>query len=283
MRIALLTLEATANARAVRRFVAAHAADIVLVGLSDPFRREAGGSLGQTWRRVSQSGPGILRYLTMNFALPRWVGASFKRDAGTEVDGTPLALACRARGIRALDVADVNGPVFREALATSGADLLVTFHFDQILSAATIGAVASGGINVHPSLLPAHRGPVPTLHALIDDPVRLGVSVHRLAPKIDAGALLAQVEVPDDTGLTALGAAARLHLAALPLLDGVLRDLAAGTAAETPLPVLPYRGFPTRGQLRRLGERGRSAAGPSDLREARNAAAITVAAAERRT
>ncbi len=267
MRIALLTLEALVNARAVRRFVAAHAPDIALVGLSDPFRPEAGGSFGQTWRHLRQSGPRFLPYLALNFALPRAVDHLSRPKPG-DVDGTPLAATCRAGAIRCETVRDVNGPAFRQALAESGAELLVTFHFDQILSAETIAAAPRGGINVHPGLLPDHRGPVPTIHALADARIALGVSIHRLAARIDAGALLAQAALPDAPGLSAIGAARLLHEAALPLLDEVLADLASGEAVETPLPVLPYRGFPTPDELSGLARKGRSAANWADLRAA---------------
>lgn len=264
MRIALLTLEAHANARAVRRFLAARASEIVLVGLSDPYRPQAGGALGQTMRRLRRSGPRILPYLALNFALPGLL-AALRRPGPGDVDRLPLARACRARGIAALTVRDVNGEAFRTALAASGADLIVSFHFDQILAAETIAGVPLGGINVHAGLLPLHRGPVPTIHALLDDPVRLGVSIHRLVPQIDAGALLAQAGIADEPGLTALGAAARLHEAALPLLDRVLGEIAAGTAAETKLPVLPYREFPSAAEMAALRRRGRRAAGAADL------------------
>lgn len=265
MRIALLTLEALANARAVRRFVAAHAADIALVGLSDPYRPEAGGAVGQTMRRLRQSGPGILPYLTMNFTLPGIVGA-IPGAKPTDVDRVPLARACSAHGIETVTVRDVNGPDFLKRLGISGAELIVSFHFDQILKAETIAAVPRGGINVHAGLLPLHRGPVPTIHALLDDPVRLGVTIHRLVPQIDAGAALAQVEIADEPGLTAIGAAARLHEAALPLLAGLLPEIAAGTATETPLPVMRYRPFPTAAELARLRRKGRKLASASDLR-----------------
>ena len=265
MRIALLTLEALANARAVRRFVAAHAAEIVLVGLSDPYRPSAGGLFGQTWQRLRRSGPRILPYLVLNFALPG-LAAAFRRPRAGDVDGTNLTESCRQRGIPVATVRDVNGAEFRADLARAEPDLLLVYHFDQILSAGTIAAAPLGGINVHAGLLPQHRGPVPTVHALLDRPVALGVSVHRLVPKIDAGALLAQASIPDEPGLTALAAAARLHEAALPLLDELLPRLATGTAPETELPLLPYRGFPTPAELARLARSGRQAAGWSDLR-----------------
>ncbi len=267
MRIALLTLEALANARAVRRFVAADPGRIAMIGLSDPFRAEKGGALGQTWTRLKGSGPRLLPYLFLNFSLPRLVGALPGRDGGAP-EATPLRRLAERHGITAETVPDVNAEAFRRRIAASGADVIVTFHFDQILTAETIAAAPLGGLNVHPSLLPDHRGPVPTIHALLDDPVRLGVSIHRLVPKIDAGGLVAQAGLADEPALTSLGAAARLHEAAIPLLDRALADLAAGRLAETALPLLPYRGFPTRADLARLAGKGRRPAGWSDLRAA---------------
>ena len=267
MRIALLTLEALAAARAVRRFVAADPERIALIGLSDPFRREAGGALGQTWKRLRVSGPGILPYLFLNFSAPRLAGL-LRRPDPADVGATPIRRTAERLGISTIDVPDVNAPAFRERLAASGADLLVTFHFDQILKAETIATPTLGGINVHAGLLPRHRGPVPTIHALLDEPVALGVSIHRLAPRIDAGALLGQVTLPDEPGLTALSAASRLHEAALPALEEALRAVTSGSGDGTALPVLPYRGFPTPGELRQLRAKGRRAAGFRDLRAA---------------
>lgn len=262
MRIALLTLEALAAARAVRRFVASNPGRIALVGLSDPFRPEQGGSLGQTVKRVRASGPGILPYLFLNFSLPRLAGAVLPRRS--EVERVPLRETCRRLGIPAVDMRDVNGDAFRRQLVDSGADLIVTFHVDQILRAETIAAVPLGGINVHSALLPKHRGPVPTIHGLLDDPVELGVTIHRLVPKIDAGGMLGQAAIPDRPGLTALEAAGLAHEAALPLLETVLSQIEAGTAVEQALPTLPYRGFPTAAEMRALRRKGRSAAGWRD-------------------
>jgi methionyl-tRNA formyltransferase len=268
MRIALLTLEGVAASRAVRRFIAADPRRLALVGLSDPFRREAGGALGQTVKRLRQSGPRLIPYLFLNFSAPRIAGALRPPARAGDTDRTPVPRLCRELGVPVAEVSDVNAPEFRTRLAESGADLILTFHFDQILRAETIAVARRGGINVHPGLLPKHRGPVPTIHALLDDPVELGVTVHRLVPKIDAGALLAQATIPDEPRLTSLEAASRLHEAALPLLERVLADIAAGQEVETRLPTLPYRGFPAPGEMRHLAAKGRRAAGWSDLRAA---------------
>lgn len=265
MRIALFTLESLANATAIRRFVANHGHTLVLVGLSDPFRKSMGGSLGQTWRHLRRSGPRFLPYLAANFSIPRLRGALPAVTQHAVVEHTPLQVLCRQLEIPTVVVDDVNGDEMRKRLASSHVDLIVSFHFDQIFSAATLATASRGGINVHPSLLPRHRGPVPTLHALLDVPTRFGVTVHRLVEQIDAGAILAQQSVDLPVGTTALRAAGLLHEAGEVLLADVLEKLAAGTQAEHPVQALPYCHFPSRELLDELSRRGLKAAGLADI------------------
>lgn len=248
MRIAIFTLEALAAAEAVSRFIAAEAGRIALVGLSDPYRPAMGGMFGQTWRHVRRSGIGVLPYLAANFSLPPIANALGR---GPVLPGS----MARRHGIPVLRVGDVNGTALHGALRAHGIDLILSFHFDQIFRAETLAVPAFGGINVHPSLLPHHRGPVPTLHALADGGP-FGVTIHRLAPKIDAGAVLAQAELTPPPGLSSIGVAAFAHLAALELLPAVLGDIAAaGQVVET----MPYRGFPSRAELASLNRAGGAA------------------------
>ncbi len=72
--------------------------------------------------------------------------------------------------------------------------------------------------------------------------------------------MLAQQQVELSPTLSAVAMAAALHEAALPLLRQVLDQLAAGTASETALPLLPYCGFPSPILLRELARKGRQIA-----------------------
>jgi len=94
--------------------------------------------------------------------------------------------------------------------------------------------------------------------------------VHRLASEIDAGGILAQEAVALPSGVTASRAAMLLHEAGRPLLESVLAEAErAGALPEgRRVPVLPYCGFPTPGQLRDLKRRGRRLVDAGDLREA---------------
>lgn len=250
LRIALFTLDSAISGPAVATFVAAHAAEIVLIGRSLPFRPGEGGPLRQAWRHLRRSGPRLLPYLWVNYALPprqkvRAIGA--------------------ARGIPVLELADVNGAAAAAAIRAARPDVLVACHFDQIFAPATLALAPLGGINLHPSLLPRHRGPVPTIWALAEEPPDFGVSIHRIAPRIDAGAILAQRRLALPPGTTASAAARALHLAGIPLLSQVLAGLAGAAVLPPAEPILPYCPFPPASLLRSLAARRRRLVDAVDL------------------
>lgn len=252
LRVALLTLPSVMSDAASLAFAHELGPRLVLLGVSDPMRANAGGAIGQLRRHVARSGPRILPYVMLGFGVPGRRRA-FRRAAA-------------AAGARFAVVRDVNGPDFLDTLRAAAPDLIVTLHFDQILAPHSIGAARLGGINLHPSLLPDHRGPVPAFWALSDGAGAFGCSVHRLAARIDAGALLAQGQVMLRPGLSALDAARRLHLAGLPLLRETLAAIeATGMPDGTVLPLLPYRGFPDRAALRDAARRGLHLVRPRDL------------------
>ncbi len=273
--IALFALAALPNARAVRRFVTDHADTIAFVGLSNAERPSTGGLVGQVRRHLARSGPTILPYLAVNFGLPDllrplapWTQSlTGSRDVP---EATPLAMLCARLGITTASIDDVNGPVVTEALRSHAPDLIVSFHFDQIFSGETLALARLGGLNVHPSLLPRHRGPVPTIHALAEGNGGFGVTVHRLVPEIDAGAILAQEPVGLPPDVTATRAAIRLHEHGRVLLDNVLRQI--GEEGRVPvgraLPVEPYCGFPDKAMLKAIRRQGRKLTDARDLREA---------------
>ncbi|WP_375464490.1 formyltransferase family protein [uncultured Methylobacterium sp.] len=274
-RIALFVLEALPNARTVRRFVADHAADIALVGLSNAERPATGGLIGQVRTHLARSGRRFLPYLAVNFGLPdlmRLIAPLTQSLSGTReaAEATPLRALCGRLQIPTLAVDAVNGAEVARAMAEHAPDLIITFHFDQILSAQTLALARLGGLNVHPGLLPRHRGPVPTIHALSDGPDAFGVTIHRLAVAIDTGAILEQEAVALAPDVTATRASVLLHEHGRRLLDKVLDAVARDGALSEgrSAPVLPYCPFPDRALLDDLHRRGLRLTDAHDLREA---------------
>jgi len=110
----------------------------------------------------------------------------------------------------------LKSPEAVEELARFHPDLIVVAAFGLILPPAVLSLPRSGCLNVHPSLLPRHRGPSPVANAVLCGDEVSGVSIMLMDEGMDSGAVLARQEVPispeDTTGsltakLAQLGAA----------------------------------------------------------------------------
>jgi len=256
LRLAILTLESTASAEAAARVVRDTPQEVVFLGVSDPFR----GGVARTRDLLARCGPRILPWLFVEFAAPRLL-----RQKGTG----PLSAAAAARGLRATTVPDINQGLAHAALEAARPDLIVTCHFDQILSPATLALATRGGVNLHPSLLPLHRGPMPCFWAAADGNGEFGVTVHRLAPRIDAGAILAQRAVTPPPRATVSATARALHLAGAEMLLRVIEDIAADRERGREVATMPYRPFPDRAAMKAAAKAGVRLCGLGDLRAAR--------------
>ncbi len=83
-----------------------------------------------------------------------------------------------------------------EAARKLDPDLLVVVAFGTILKKDFLDLFPQGGINVHASLLPRFRGPSPIAAAILAGDRETGVTVQRLALKMDAGEILGVRKVP---------------------------------------------------------------------------------------
>jgi methionyl-tRNA formyltransferase len=133
----------------------------------------------------------------------------------------------------------VNEDHCRLDLAALRPDLGVMASFDQILGGRVLAIPVHGWLNVHPSALPAYRGPEPVYWAIADGAEETGITLHRAVPRFDAGPILAQRRVRltgDETAgsltrrLCALGTGALGEAVASLLADdpGDLPDPSAG-------------------------------------------------------
>jgi methionyl-tRNA formyltransferase len=86
--------------------------------------------------------------------------------------------------------ASVNEPEAIARIAEEQADLAVVCDYGQILSAEALGSTRLGGINLHGSLLPRHRGAAPVQWAVLCGDQQSGVSVIHMTPRLDAGPII---------------------------------------------------------------------------------------------
>ena len=89
---------------------------------------------------------------------------------------------------------DKPGDILGE-LKSFNAEAAVLVAYGRIVPQSVIDIFPKGIINIHPSLLPLHRGPTPLESVILDDSKKTGVSVMRLAKAMDAGPVYGQSEV----------------------------------------------------------------------------------------
>jgi methionyl-tRNA formyltransferase len=115
-----------------------------------------------------------------------------------------------------------------------GPELLVVAAYGVIFKKAFLDAFPLGAVNVHPSLLPRFRGPSPIPAAILAGDAETGVTIQRLALKMDSGDILAQERRPLTGKETTAGLTPELSVMGAKLLQDVLTALANRTAAPRP-------------------------------------------------
>ena len=112
-------------------------------------------------------------------------------------------------------------------------DLILCWGFPWKIPQAALDVPRLGAVNMHPALLPRHRGPIPLAWALRDGDDAWGKTWHRMDAELDTGNLLVQGTVPiddDDVDIQEFGA--KLRDGALDLLPRALERVAAGDPGD---------------------------------------------------
>jgi formyltetrahydrofolate-dependent phosphoribosylglycinamide formyltransferase len=118
-----------------------------------------------------------------------------------------------------------------EVLAGWRADIVCLAGFMRLLSPAFCTRWAGRLINIHPSLLPRHKGLYTHAQALADGVTEHGCTVHFVTPGMDEGPVIAQARVPVLPGDTADTLAARVLVEEHKLYPRALAMLARGDVA----------------------------------------------------
>jgi phosphoribosylglycinamide formyltransferase-1 len=114
------------------------------------------------------------------------------------------------------------------AIRASGADYVILAGFMRVLSAAFVDGYSGRMLNIHPSLLPRHKGLDTHARALAAGDTEHGVSVHFVTSELDGGPLIAQCIVPVAPGDTVASLSARVHAREHMLYPMVIEWLTSG-------------------------------------------------------
>lgn len=145
-----------------------------------------------------------------------------------------VAQVAAEHGIDVITPADPKSPEVHDAVVKAAPDFIFSFYYRHMLPVQLLALAKRGAYNMHGSLLPKYRGRVPTNWAVINGETETGATLHEMAAKPDAGAIVAQTPVPilpDDTAAQVFD---KTVVAAEQTLWRVLPALLAGEAPHLP-------------------------------------------------
>jgi len=174
------------------------------------------------------------RRLVVAVVLPRLRGlrASLLSFAGVR-RMSPVEAAARELRIPVIFASPSNQTMVAEQLRAVRPDLVCVAIFPRLIPAEIIALAPLGAINVHPSLLPRHRGPLPLFWTYHADDRTTGVTVHHLNDKFDAGDIILQEGFALPRAYPAVKLDGDVAHRGASLLGAAVSALAAGRAVRT--------------------------------------------------
>lgn len=156
---------------------------------------------------------------------------------GLDPSPTPVAHAARELGVMAILVpARLRAAESIAAVLTLDPGLVVLADYGQIVPGALL-ETRHGALNLHPSLLPRHRGATPVPAAILAGDTETGVTLMRMDAGLDTGPIVAQVRHELDGTETAPALEVTLAIAAAALLADQLGPWLRGELEARPQPV----------------------------------------------
>ena len=158
------------------------------------------------------------------------------RPAGRkqELTRTPIHDAADELGITAVLTPErLRAPESIAAVLALEPELVVLADYGQIIPGALL-ELPHGALNLHPSLLPRHRGATPIPAAILAGDTETGVSLMRMDRGLDTGPILAQARASVDGSETAPALEARLAGVAADLLESNVASWIGGALDARP-------------------------------------------------
>jgi methionyl-tRNA formyltransferase len=118
-----------------------------------------------------------------------------------------------------------SNPIFIESLKKYEADLFVVVAYGQILKQELLDIPKYGCINLHASLLPKYRGANPIRWALIKGDNVSGVTIQKMALKMDSGDIISQSVINIDDKMDFKDLEEKMLTVSKPLLLEVIKNI----------------------------------------------------------
>jgi methionyl-tRNA formyltransferase len=148
---------------------------------------------------------------------------------GLRERASPVAAAARGAGLALVTPSGLRSPEARQLIGDFRPDGLLLASYGELVPRSLLEAAPRPPLNVHPSLLPRHRGAAPVAATILAGDPEAGVTLMVMVERLDAGPVAGRWAVPLDGREQAPELEARLGALAAEVVPGRLVDWAQGT------------------------------------------------------
>ena len=153
---------------------------------------------------------------------------------GLRLRPPPVKVAALELGLPVLQPPSLRTPEAQAAIRALEPDVGAMVAYGQWMPAEVFDLPPKRTLNLHPSLLPRHRGAAPVPAALLAGDREVGLSVHFVEDEMDAGDVLAQLAMPVAEDDTAGSMMARLAEVGAPFFVEALAGWVGGELTPRP-------------------------------------------------
>lgn len=184
------------------------------------------------------SGPPIARLVPAQVRSPLPIANPF-------LEGSAAQIAWEHE----LPAFELRRPAAPETLALAAElrpDVACVACFSLRIPAPLLGLAPLGFLNMHPAILPMHRGPAPLFWLFRGGETRAGVTIHVMDEGLDTGEIVAQESFELRDGISGATLGRQCDAIGGRLMAAALRELRAGALARWPQPTGgSYEPWPT--------------------------------------
>jgi methionyl-tRNA formyltransferase len=147
---------------------------------------------------------------------------------------SPVKQEAERLGLRLYQPSSLKNERHVERLREFSADVFVVVAYGKIIPESVLAIPRLGCLNVHPSLLPRHRGPSPMPFSIREGDRETGVTIMLLDHGMDTGPLLAATSIAIEPRETLATLTRKVMQVGPPLLVATVKEFASGRRVPTP-------------------------------------------------